>query len=271
MITLAATPIGNADDASGRLRTLLAEADVIAAEDTRKLHGLLGRLGIEARGRFITYHEHNEAARTTELIEAAQSGQHVVMVSDAGMPGISDPGFRLVSEAAAAGVPITVAPGPSAVVTALALSGLPTDRFCFEGFLPRKEGARARVLGALAEEKRTMVFYEAPHRIEATIGAMIEEFGAERAGAMCRELTKTYEEVTRGSLAEIQQRAQRGVKGEIVIVVAGAQGKADPTTLVEHVLSRVESGERMKDAAGKVAEAAGVSKRELYETVLRER
>lgn len=270
MITLAATPIGNIDDASARLRELLGSADVIAAEDTRRLRDLLSRLGVSARGEIVAYHEHNEASRTPELIEHAREGRHVVVVSDAGMPGISDPGYLLVREAVAAGVRVSVAPGPSAVLTAIALSGLPTDRFCFEGFLPRKEGQRRAALAELSDERRTMVFYEAPHRIEAALAAMAEAFGSDRPAAMCRELTKTYEEVTRGTIDDLLARARQGVKGEIVVVVAGAERRVRSLQeLVRDVEKLIEAGARMKDAVATVAEASGARKRELYEATLR--
>lgn len=269
VITLAATPIGNTADASARLRELLHKADVIAAEDTRKLRDLLSRLEITPTAQIVTYHEHNEASRTGELLDYARGGKHVVVVSDAGMPGISDPGYRLVTQAVAADVAVTVAPGPSAVLTALAISGLPTDRFCFEGFLPRKSGARQAALRGLAGEERTMVFYEAPHRIAQTLTAMGEAFGEDRPAAMCRELTKTYEEITRGTLADLLARAQAGVKGEIVVVVAG-QEAAEPEEedLVAEVHSRIAAGERMKEAVAQVALEQGVRRRGLYEAVL---
>lgn len=269
MITLAATPIGNADDASVRLRSLLTGADVIAAEDTRRLRDLLTRLHVHTGARIIAYHEHNEDERTGDLIAAAQQGKNVVVVSDAGMPGISDPGYRVVTEAAAAGVPVSVAPGPSALLAALALSGLATDRFCFEGFLPRKTGQRARALAELAAEPRTMVFYEAPHRVEQTLAAMVAAFGADRPAALCRELTKTHEEVTRGTLADALARARAGVKGEVVLVVAGRE--AAPPALAElreRVGARIAAGERMAEAVAAVASESGTRRRELYEAVL---
>lgn len=269
MITLAATPIGNIDDASARLRELLGSADVIAAEDTRRLRDLLSRLGVSARGEIVAYHEHNEVSRTPELIEHAREGRHVVVVSDAGMPGISDPGYLLVREAVAAGVRVSVAPGPSAVLTAIALSGLPTDRFCFEGFLPRKEGQRKAALAELSDESRTMVFYEAPHRIEAALAAMAEAFGSDRPAAMCRELTKTYEEVTRGTIDDLLARARQGVKGEIVVVVGGAERRVrSMEELLRDVEKLIDAGARMKDAVATVAEASGARKRELYEATL---
>ncbi|MFC0712465.1 16S rRNA (cytidine(1402)-2'-O)-methyltransferase [Cellulomonas biazotea] len=270
-LVLAATPIGNTDDASARLRALLAEADVVAAEDTRRLRALAARLGVEVRGRVVSHHEHNEAERSAELLDVVAGGGTVVVVTDAGMPAVSDPGFRVVTAAVAAGVTVTAAPGPSAVLTALALSGLPTDRFCFEGFLPRKPGERARALALLADERRTMVFFEAPHRLDDVLDAMVESFGADRPAAVCRELTKTYEEVRRGPVADLAAWARDGqVRGEIVVVVGGAGGPAKVSTadLVAEVLSRADAGERLKDVVAEVATAAGMPKRDLYAAAL---
>ncbi|GEA85128.1 16S rRNA methyltransferase [Cellulomonas sp. A375-1] len=270
-LVLAATPIGNVDDASVRLRELLATADVVAAEDTRRLRALVGRLGIEVRGRVVSYHEHNEAERAGDLLDVVAGGGTVVVVTDAGMPAVSDPGFRVVTAAVQAGLPVTAAPGPSAVLTALALSGLPTDRFCFEGFAPRKPGERARTLAALADERRTMVFFEAPHRVGALLAAMAEAFGEDRPAAVCRELTKTYEEIRRGSLGELVAWAAGEVRGEIVVVVGGATrpaGGGDLTSLVAQVRARVDAGERLKDAARAVATAAGLPTRTLYDASL---
>lgn len=270
-LVLAATPIGNTDDASARLRTLLAEADVVAAEDTRRLRALAARLGVEVRGRVVSHHEHNEAERAADLLDVVAGGGTVVVVTDAGMPAVSDPGFRVVTAVVAAGLPVTAAPGPSAVLTALALSGLPTDRFCFEGFLPRKPGERARTLADLADERRTMVFFEAPHRLDDVLDAMVEAFGAERPAAVCRELTKTYEEVRRGPLRDLAAWAHEGqVRGEIVVVVAGAERPRPASTadLVAEVLARADAGERLKDAVAEVATAGGVPKRDLYAAAL---
>lgn len=272
MIVLAATPIGDVEDASPRLRRLLGQADLVAAEDTRRLRALAGRLGVEVSAKVISYHEHNEAARTDTVLRAAEEGQMVLVVSDAGMPAVSDPGFELVRAAAAAGLPVTAAPGPSAALTALALSGLASDRFCFEGFLPRKNGERARSLAELAAEPRTMIFFESLHRIEATLRAMAEAFGPDREGAVCRELTKTYEEVRRGPLAELAEWATGEVRGELSIVVAGAEPvPAEPEDHVEAVLQRTAEGQRLKDATAEVAAATGLRRRELYEAVLRRR
>ena len=232
MLVLAATPIGRADDASPRLAELLASADVVAAEDTRRLRRLTSELGVTVGGRVVSYFEGNERERTPELVQAVADGSTVLLVTDAGMPSVSDPGYRLVAACIDAGLDVTAVPGPSAVLTALAVSGLPVDRFCFEGFAPRKAGERRRVFGALRQETRTMVFFESPHRTAATLAAMAEAFGADRRGAVCRELTKTYEEVARGTLAELVAWAEgqeHGVRGEVTLVVAGATpGAARP-------------------------------------------
>ncbi|KZM77208.1 16S rRNA (cytidine(1402)-2'-O)-methyltransferase [Cellulosimicrobium sp. I38E] len=273
-LVLGGTPIGNAEDASPRLRRLLAEADVVAAEDTRRLHALAGRLGVQVGGRVVSFHEHNESDRADDLLDVVDGGGTVLVVSDAGMPSVSDPGFRVVARAVERGVPVTTAPGPSAVLTALALSGLPTDRFCFEGFLPRKAGDRSRTLAALADEPRTLVFFEAPHRVAETLAAMAEAFGADRPGAVARELTKTYEEVLRGPLAELAERAAaEQLRGEICVVVGGAppRGPVPLTELVPAVLARVDGGERLKEVVADVAQDAGVAKRDLYAAALEAR
>ena len=272
VIVLAATPIGDVEDASPRLVRLLGEADLIAAEDTRRLRALAGRLGVQVNARVLSYHEHNEQSRAEAVLQVAADGGTVLVVTDAGMPAVSDPGFRLVRAAAEAGVRVTAAPGPSAALTALALSGLPSDRFCFEGFLPRKPGERDRMLAELAEERRTMIFFESPHRIAAGLEAMVAAFGPDRAAAVCRELTKTYEEVRRGPLAELVEWSAGQVRGELSIVVAGAD-PAPPQVqdLVAEVLRRTGAGQRLKEATAEVAVGAGVSRRELYEAALRAR
>jgi len=270
-VVLAATPIGNTADASPRLMELLASADIVAAEDTRRLHRLVHSLGISVTGRVISYHEHNEAAKTGELLDQVRSGKTLVMVTDAGMPSVSDPGFRLVEGAVAAGLTVTAIPGPSAVLTALALSGLPTDRFCFEGFLPRKAGERSSRLADLDGEQRTMVFFEAPHRLEPMLRALQERFGADRRAAVCRELTKTYEEVLRGTLRELLQWAENGeVRGEIAVVVAGAPEREPgaPEDHVDAVNALTAQGLRLKEAVAAVADDARLSKRDLYAAVL---
>ncbi|MDF9715068.1 16S rRNA (cytidine(1402)-2'-O)-methyltransferase [Nocardioides sp. ChNu-153] len=273
VLVLAGTPIGRPDDASPRLVAELARADVVAAEDTRRLRRLTGDLGVEVGGRVASYFEGNEQARTPQLLEALQAGQRVLLVTDAGMPSVSDPGYRLVAACVEAGVPVTAVPGPSAVLTALAVSGLPVDRFCFEGFLPRKAGERARRLAVLAHEERTMVFFEAPHRTEAALAALAEAFGGDRPAAVCRELTKTHEEVRRGPLADLVAWAGEGVRGEVTLVVQGvvasASVAADPDSLRAAVAEREETGTLRKDAIKEVAEAAGVPKRVVYDAVHR--
>ena len=213
VLVLAATPIGDPRDAAPRLAQEIATADVVAAEDTRRLSRLCAALGISPGGSVLSYHEHNEASRTADLLERLVAGDRVVVVTDAGMPSVSDPGYRLVSAAIEAGVQVTCVPGPSAVLMALAVSGLPVDRFAFEGFPSRKAGERLRALQALAGERRTMIFFEAPHRLDATLAAMATAFGDDRPAAVCRELTKTYEEVRRGRPARPGRVGRRGRPG----------------------------------------------------------
>lgn len=268
-ITLAATPIGNAYDASPRLVAALAHADLVAAEDTRRVLALASRLNVRVGGRLVSVHEHNEQSRAPELVRAAQQGKSVVLVTDAGMPSVSDPGYRLVSAAAAAGVPVTAAPGPSAVLTALALSGLASDRFCFEGFLPRKSGEQRRHLLGLAEETRTMVFFESPRRVHQSLSAMAQVLGADRPAAMCRELTKTYEQVLRATLGQLVEATSAEVLGEVVLVVAGAGPK--PVDLQQagvQALSLSDTGTRLKDAAAQVARQTGLRTNEVYRAAL---
>ncbi|MGN6636311.1 MAG: 16S rRNA (cytidine(1402)-2'-O)-methyltransferase [Oryzihumus sp.] len=269
VLVLAATPIGDPQDAAPRLAREIAAADVVAAEDTRRLKRLCSALGVEPTGSVLSYHEHNESSRTPELLERLREGARVVVVTDAGMPSVSDPGYRLVSAAVEAGVRVTCVPGPSAVLMALAVSGLPVDRFCFEGFAPRKPGERARALAALKDERRTMIFFEAPHRLDATLAAMAEAFGADRPAAVCRELTKTYEEVRRGGLAELAAWAADGVRGEITIVVGGAPAAvSDPDEALRVIQERVAAGERLKDVAADVAASTGLSKKALYDAAV---
>ncbi|MET3962635.1 16S rRNA (cytidine1402-2'-O)-methyltransferase [Marmoricola sp. OAE513] len=270
VLVLAGTPIGRVEDAPPRLARELAEADVIAAEDTRRLKRLTTDLGIEPTGRVLSYFEGNEEARTPYLVELLEAGNRVVLVTDAGMPSVSDPGYRLVAAAVEADIEITSVPGPSAVLTALAVSGLPVDRFCFEGFLPRKAGERSRRLADLADEQRTMVFFEAPHRTEAALAAMADAFGADRSAALCRELTKTHEEVVRDGLGALAAWAADGVRGEVTIVVSGAPEAGpvdDPATLVAWVADQEARGVSRKDAIADVARRAGVPKREVYDLV----
>ncbi|MDR8409898.1 16S rRNA (cytidine(1402)-2'-O)-methyltransferase [Nonomuraea sp. 3-1Str] len=269
-LVLAGAPIGQAGDVSPRLRDVLRSADVVAAEDTRRLRRLAADLGVEIGGRIVSYYDANEAGRAQELIETLKEGRTVVVITDAGMPGVSDPGYRLTRLAVEEGVTVTALPGPSAVTTALAVSGLPSDRFCFEGFPPRKQGERARRLASLAAEERTMVFFEAPHRLRESLEAMAGAFGPDRSAAVCRELTKTYEEVRRGGLAELAAWAAGGVKGEITVVVAGHvpdEGPPDVEALVAEVDRRVAAGEQRKAAVADVAKAAGMPKRDLYDAV----
>ncbi|MFI0424150.1 16S rRNA (cytidine(1402)-2'-O)-methyltransferase [Spongiactinospora gelatinilytica] len=271
-LVLAGAPIGRVGDVGPRLAEALAGADVVAAEDTRRLRRLAADLGAQIGGRVVSYYDANEAERAAELVESLRAGATVLVITDAGMPGVSDPGYRLTRLAVEAGVPVTALPGPSAVTTALAVSGLPSDRFCFEGFPPRKPGERARRLASLAAEERTMVFFEAPHRLAATLAAMAEAFGPERPAAVCRELTKTYEEVRRGGLGELAEWAQAGVKGEITLVVAGhtaAAGPPDLAALAAEVARLAATGVPRKQAVADVAKAAGVPKRELYDVVHR--
>ncbi|GAT75030.1 methyltransferase [Microbacterium sp. HM58-2] len=268
MIILAATPIGNLGDASRRLIEVLENAEIVVAEDTRTTQRLLQALQIANRPRLIALHDHNEKQKAGELAALALEAD-VVVVSDAGMPAISDPGYGLVAEAVAQGVTVTAIPGPSAVLMALAISGLPTDRFTFEGFLPRKPGERRSALRALAAEPRTMVFFESPARLASALGDMGEAFGADRRIAVCRELTKFYEEVRRGTAAELVDWASAGVKGEIVVVVEGAtRREASADDALAQVQQLVASGIRLKDAASEVASLTGLSSRDLYQAAL---
>lgn len=268
-LVLAGTPIGNPDDASPALRAALTGADLIAAEDTRRLQSLLVRLGLTTSAKVISYFDGNEASRVDELIRALGDGRQVVVVSDAGMPTVSDPGYRVVVAAIAAGHAITVVPGPSAVLVALAASGLPTDRFCFEGFLPRKGEQRRRRLAELATEPRTMVFFEAPHRISEFLDDARGAFGDDRLGAVSRELTKTYEETKRGGLAELAAWAADGVRGEITVVIAGAvQLELSVADAVELVGERIAGGEPLSAAVASVAADTGVARKALYAAAL---
>ncbi|WP_432249187.1 16S rRNA (cytidine(1402)-2'-O)-methyltransferase [Streptomyces sanyensis] len=271
-LVLAGTPIGDVADAPPRLAAELADADIVAAEDTRRLRRLTQALGVQTSGRVVSYFEGNEAARTPELVEALAGGARVLLVTDAGMPSVSDPGYRLVAAAVARDLRVTAVPGPSAVLTALALSGLPVDRFCFEGFPPRKAGERLGRLREVAGERRTLVYFEAPHRLHDSLAAMAEVFGADRRAAVCRELTKTYEEVRRGGLGELAEWAAEGVRGEITVVVEGAPaadpGALGPEELVRRVRVREEAGERRKEAIAAVAAEAGLPKREVFDAVV---
>ncbi len=282
-LVLAATPIGDPQDASARLVRLIADADVIAAEDTRRLRRLAAALGVDPAGRVVSSHEHNEQHRAQELVDVVRSGGTVLVVTDAGMPGVSDPGLRAVQAVLEAGLPVTALPGPSAALTALALSGLPTDRFCFEGFLPRTAGRKASAIAALAAEPRTLILFESPRRTADTLAALATGFGPQRPAAVCRELTKTYEEVRRGPLGELAGwAAGHEILGEVTIVVGGAPapepvdlsdpGSADQVAvLVARVRELTTTGRRLKDAVAEVAASSGANKRALYDAVTRDR
>jgi 16S rRNA (cytidine1402-2'-O)-methyltransferase len=271
-LTIAAVPIGCLDDASARLAAALGQAQIIAAEDTRRLRRLATSLGVSLTATVVSYYDSVEQRRVPGLVGALAAGRDVLLVTDAGLPGVSDPGYRLVTAAVAAGVRVSVLPGPSAVTAALAVSGLPTDRFCFEGFPPRRAGERSRRLAELAAESRTMVFFESPRRLSATLAEFAAAFGAERRAAVCRELTKTHEEVRRGTLAELAEWADAGVLGEITVVLAGAAAArasaADLDAAAEEVAAMVTGGSSRKDAVTSVAAARGLRRRALYETVI---
>jgi 16S rRNA (cytidine1402-2'-O)-methyltransferase len=270
-LVLAATPLGDSRDASPRLVEALATADVVAAEDTRRTRALAAALGATITGRVVSFYDAVETSRLGGLVAAVEQGQTVLLVTDAGMPSVSDPGFRLVAACVEKDLPVTCLPGPSAVTTALALSGLPCERFCFEGFAPRKDGERRRFFATLADEPRTAVFFESPHRIAATLALAAEVLGPDRRAAVCRELTKTYEEVRRGSLDELAAWAADGVRGEITVVLSGAEPRReqDVDALVEEVRRLAGDGMRLKDAAAQVAQSSGVSKKTLYDAAVR--
>ncbi|AEA23082.1 16S rRNA (cytidine(1402)-2'-O)-methyltransferase [Pseudonocardia benzenivorans] len=269
-LVLAATPLGDAQDASVRLRDALADADVIAAEDTRRLRALAAALDVTVSGKVVSHYDAVEAARLPRLLDDVRAGRTVLVVTDAGMPAVSDPGYRLVAAAAAEDLPVTCLPGPSAVTTALVLSGLPCERFCFDGFAPRRSGERRRWLATLAVERRAVVFFDSPNRLADTLREAVDVLGPDRAAAVCRELTKRYEEVVRGSLAELAEWAAGEVRGEITVVLAGADAAEAPSveSLVPEVQARVDDGERLKDAVAAVAAATNTSKRDLYNAAL---
>lgn len=266
-LVLAGTPLGNRGDAGDRLRAALATADIIAAEDTRRTRRLAADLGVRVTARIVSYYDQNETERAGDLIAALSEGSSVLVVSDAGMPSVSDPGYRVVDAAVRAGLPVTCLPGPSAVTVALALSGLPSDRFCFEGFAPRKPGERTRLLTELSTERRTIVMFEAPHRIAAMLEACVETLGPDRRAAVCRELTKTYEEVKRGTLAELAEWAADGVRGEITLVLEGApaQRVLGAAELCAMVQREVDAGSSRKDAIALVAAATDTAKRLVFD------
>jgi 16S rRNA (cytidine1402-2'-O)-methyltransferase len=272
-LLIGATPLGQPSDASARLISALGSADVIAAEDTRRIRTLAQALDVRPEGRVVSLYDANEASRVPGLVDDIKGGATVLLVSDAGMPLISDPGYRLVTACIEAQVPMSCLPGPSAVTTALAVAGLPSERFCFEGFAPRKHAARLAWLKTLAAEPRTCVFFESPRRLADTLNDAVEALGADRRAVVCRELTKTHEEIIRGTLAELTDWAKEGVLGEITVVLAGATPQADLPTLVADVQALVDGGMRVKDACAYVvgANPGAPSRRELYDAVLRAR
>jgi 16S rRNA (cytidine1402-2'-O)-methyltransferase len=271
-LVVAAAPIGRPGDASPRLASALAEARVIAAEDTRRLRRLAAALGVEVAGRIVSYYDAVEQSRVPGLLAALRAGDDVLLVTDAGMPGVSDPGYRLVAAAAAAGVRVTVLPGPSAVTAALAVSGLPSDRFCFEGFPPRRAGERARRFAALAAEPRTLVFFESPRRTAVTLAGLAAAFGPDREAVVCRELSKAHEEIRRGTLGELADWASAGVLGEVTLVVAGAPAAAGhvttPAEAAAEVAAREAAGTPRKEAIAAVARDWGLRRREVYDAVV---
>ena len=270
-LVLAGAPIGRPGDASPRLAQALATAEVVAAEDTRRLHRLCADLGVTPTGRVVSCFEGNEERRVPELLEAVRAGRTVLLVTDAGMPTVSDPGFRLVAAAAAEELPVTCLPGPSAVTPARAVSGRPSDRFCFEGVLPRKAGERRARLSALQAERRTAVLFEAPHRLGAALADMAEVLGGDRRAVVCRELTKTHEQIVRGTLAELATWAQGEVRGEVTLVLAGApepEVDATPAELVRLVGVREQAGLSRKEAVVAVAAETGLPKRDVYDAVV---
>jgi len=271
-LVLGGAPLGQPGDVGPRLREVMASADVLAVEDTRRLHRLASDLGVTFTGRLVTFHESVEQSRLPGLLAALADGGTVLLLTDAGMPSVSDPGYTLVRAAIDAGIPVTSVPGPSAVTTALAVSGLPVDRFCFEGFLPRKGGERRSLLAGLADERRTMVFFESPHRLADALTDAAAAFGAERPAAVCRELTKTYEEIRRGSLEELAKWAAEGEpRGEITLVVAGAPAGPPPRPSDEElraaVAEREAAGATRRDAIQAVADDFGLKKRDVYALV----
>jgi 16S rRNA (cytidine1402-2'-O)-methyltransferase len=270
-LVLGGAPLGQPGDVGPRLRSAMASADVLAVEDTRRLHRLAADLEVSLSGRVVTFHESVERSRLPGLLAALADGQTVLLLTDAGMPSVSDPGYTLVRAAIDAGVLVTSVPGPSAVTTALAVSGLPCDRFCFEGFLPRRGGERRSRLAGLADERRTMVFFESPHRLVDSLQEAAAAFGDDRAAAVCRELTKTHEEIRRGPLASLVEWAAEGVRGEITLVVAGAVAapvEMGPAELAAAVAAEEAAGATRKDAIRAVVARTGLPRRTVYDAVV---
>jgi 16S rRNA (cytidine1402-2'-O)-methyltransferase len=270
-LVLGGAPLGQPGDVGPRLREAMASADVLAVEDTRRLHRLASDLGVSLTGRVVTFHESVERSRLPGLVAALAEGATVLLLTDAGMPSVSDPGYTLVRAAIEAGIEVTSVPGPSAVTTALAVSGLPCDRFCFEGFLPRRPGERRSRLAGLADERRTMVFFESPHRLADALTDAAAAFGPERAAAVCRELTKTHEEIRRGPLSSLAEWAGNGVRGEITLVVAGAApvvAEFSPAQLAAEVAAEEAAGASRKDAIRAVVARTGLPRRAVYDAVV---
>jgi 16S rRNA (cytidine1402-2'-O)-methyltransferase len=270
-LVLGGAPLGQPGDVGSRLRAAMASADVLAVEDTRRLHRLAADLEVTLTGRVVTFHESVERSRLPGLVEALVGGATVLLLTDAGMPSVSDPGYTLVRAAVEAGIEVTSVPGPSAVTTALAVSGLPVDRFCFEGFLPRRSGERRSMLSSLAAEPRTMVFFESPHRLAASLEEAASVFGVSRHAVVCRELTKTHEEIRRGPLSELAEWAAGGVRGEITLVVAGAPVEPlalSPSELAELVAAEEAAGADRKEAIRTVMARTGLPRREVYDAVV---
>jgi 16S rRNA (cytidine1402-2'-O)-methyltransferase len=270
-LVLGGAPLGQPGDVGPRLRSAMATADVLAVEDTRRLHRLAADLEVRLSGKVVTFHESVERSRLPGLLTALDQGRTVLLLTDAGMPSVSDPGYTLVRAAIDAGVEVTSVPGPSAVITALAVSGLPVDRFCFEGFLPRKAGERRSRLAGLADERRTMVFFESPHRLADALTDAAATFGDSRPAAVCRELTKTHEEVRRGPLPELAAWAAEGVRGEITLVVGGAPAEPvslSPAELADLVADEEAAGATRKDAIRTVVVRTGLPRRTVYDAVV---
>ncbi len=268
---MAAAPIGRPADASPLLSQALAQTAVVAAEDTRRVRRLAAALGVRIGGRLVSYYDDVESRRVPALLAELRGGADVLLISDAGMPAISDPGYRLVTAAAAAGLAVTALPGPSAVTTALAVSGLASDRFCFEGFAPRRPGERARRFAELAAERRTLLFFESPRRLAVTLAALADALGPGRRAVVCRELTKTHEEIRRGTLAELAGWALGGPLGEITVVVEGAPARPEPVAMdraVQLVAQRELAGTPRKEAIAAVARESGLRRREVYDAVV---
>lgn len=271
-LVLAATPMGRPDDASPRLRAALVAADIVAAEDTRRARSLAAALDVTIGGSLVSYYDQVEAARTPGLVDAIRQGSRVLLITDAGMPSVSDPGYKLVAACAAADLRVTCLPGPSAVTTALAVSALPSERFCFDGFPPRRPGARRDWLATLVDQPRTTVFFESPHRLADTLADAVDVLGADRRAAVCRELTKTYEEVRRGTLDELARWAADGVRGEITVVVEGGSRRVrDLDDLADEAQRLVDGGMRLKEACAHVTRDGDASRREVYQAVLSRR